>query len=163
VDLRPATAADVPLLVALERASSTAPHWTEAQYRRAIQPGGGDPERLVLVAEGPSPAASEELQSASGILGFLVALHLAREWELENIVVAPAARGKGLGRRLLHALLVAAHKTGSQSVFLEVRESNFAARKLYETAGFAQTGRRKAYYSDPSEDAILYHLQIQPH
>ena len=58
------------------------------------------------------------------ILGFLVAQHLAPEWELENIVVAPTARRKGLGKRLLDALLDAARETNSNSVFLEVRESN---------------------------------------
>jgi ribosomal-protein-alanine N-acetyltransferase len=162
MNLRPATAADIPLLLEVEHASPTAGHWTDAQYRRAIQPGRGDPERLVLVAEGPSLTAAGGPQSGSGILGFLVALHLAPEWELENIVVAPAARSKGLGRQLLEAFLAAARNTGSQSVFLEVRESNAPAHRLYETAGFTETGRRNAYYTNPSEDAILYRLEIGP-
>ena len=54
------------------------------------------------------------------------------------------------------ALLVRTQNTNSESVFLEVRESNSAARSLYEKLGFQQTGRRKSYYANPIEDAILY-------
>src|SRR5260370_27576096 len=106
----------------LDRQSPAAAHWTKEQYRQALEHAGRD--RLLLVAE-----------SSLGILGFLVASHLAPEWELENIVVAPSARRKGLGKRLLNALLAAAHETNSSAVFLEVRDSNAAARTLYEKAG----------------------------
>ena len=68
-------------------------------------------------------------------------------------------RRKGLGQQLLDALLAAARETSS-SVFLEVRESNGAARSLYEKAGFQQTGLRKSYYKDPAENAILYRLRL---
>jgi ribosomal-protein-alanine N-acetyltransferase len=97
-----------------------------------------------------------------GVLGFLVAQHLAPEWELENIVVAPAARRKGVGKRLIEWLLEEARGAQSESVFLEVRESNTIARALYETTGFQQVGRRKSYYSAPSEDAILYRWNLRP-
>jgi len=159
VNLRPAIPADIPFMMELERAYPTAAHWTERQYRQAVQPDSDDPERLVLVAEESLPAADAVeagRDSGSGLLGFLVARHLASEWELENIVVAPAARLKGLGKRLLDTLLAAARETDSEPVFLEVRESNTAARILYEKAGFQQTGRRKSYYTDPPEDAIVY-------
>jgi ribosomal-protein-alanine N-acetyltransferase len=56
----------------------------------------------------------------------------------------------------LDALSAAARETNSSSIFLEVRESNAAARTLYELASFEQTGRRKSYYTNPAEDAILY-------
>ena len=159
MNLRPAIPADIPFIVELERACPTAAHWTERQYRQAVQPDSSDPQRLVLVAEAAPPAlgAGENGRgSGSGIVGFLVARHLASEWELENIVVVPAARRNGLGRQLLDVLLAAAHKTDSESVFLEVRESNAAARKFYNKAGFQQIGRRKSYYTDPPDDAILY-------
>jgi ribosomal-protein-alanine N-acetyltransferase len=94
------------------------------------------------------------------VQGFVVARHVAPEWELENIVVAPAVRRRGLGQRLLDALLAAARETNSSSVFLEVRESNAAARCFYEKAGFVQTGRRKSYYTDPAEDAVLYRYDL---
>jgi len=159
VNVRPAIPADISGMVALERACPAAAHLTEGQYGQAVCPGRGDVERLVLVTEAPLTAVAEGERgqgSGSGILGFLVARHLAPEWELENIVVAPAARRTGLGRQLVDALLAAARERDSESMFLEVRESNTAARRLYETAGFQPTGRRKSYYRDPPEDAILY-------
>jgi ribosomal-protein-alanine N-acetyltransferase len=90
------------------------------------------------------------------LAGFLVARYLPPEWELENIVVAPAVRRMGIGRQLMDALVVQGRQTNGTAIFLEVRESNTAARGLYERLGFMETGRRKAYYANPSEDAVLY-------
>jgi [ribosomal protein S18]-alanine N-acetyltransferase len=162
VQIRPATTADILSLMNLERQFATAGHWTEEQFRQAFQVDR--PERLVLVAE-DLPSTSTRLESGENVgfalCGFLVAQHLAPEWELENIVVAPTSRRKGVGKDLLDALLTAARETNSVSVFLEVRESNTAARSLYETSGFEQTGRRKSYYTNPGEDAILYHRTLR--
>lgn len=139
----------------IERQSAAAGHWTEQQYRQAFE--SENSARLVLVAEAtPLRVSTLKSDASSDIVGFLVANHLSPEWELENIVVAPAARRRGLGKRLLGALLAAAHKANSTSVFLEVRESNAAARSLYENTGFEQTGRRPSYYTSPLEAAILY-------
>ena len=155
---RPATAADVAAMMSLERLCSTAAHWTTKQYQELFRPGADAPETCVVVAEESVGDSGSETSPATNaaILGFLVARYLTPEWELENIVVAQSARRKGLGRRLLEALLTRARETNSDAVFLEVRESNASARALYETAGFEQTGRRKAYYPAPEEDAILY-------
>jgi ribosomal-protein-alanine acetyltransferase len=155
VNIRPATVADIPTIMTLERQTASAGHWTEAQYRQVFQPES--PARLVLVLESaPLGASVLKSDASSGIFGFLVAQHLAPEWELENLVVAPRARRKGLAKRLLNALLAAAKKTNTTAVFLEVRDSNAAARALYEKAGFRQVGRRYSYYTSPSEDAVLY-------
>ena len=156
--IRPGTVADIPHILDLERQSATAGHWTEQQYRQAFQTEG----RLLLVAaEASSPLASGLISvKGSGIRGFLVAHHLAPDWELENIVVVPTARRRGIGKGLLEALFAAARETESSSVFLEVRESNAPARTLYENSGFKQTGRRRSYYTSPSEDAILYHRTL---
>ena len=149
MQIRPATAADIPSIMQLERPSATAGHWTEEQYHQAFQRDGAT--RLVLVG-------AED--SATSPAGFLVAQHLAPEWELETIVVASTFRRKGLGKRLLDSLLDAAKKTNSTAVFLEVRESNVPARTLYEKTGLERTGRRKSYYTNPSEDAVLYRLTL---
>jgi ribosomal-protein-alanine acetyltransferase len=141
-------------MMSLARQSPTAGHWTEELYRQAFRPECA--ARLLLVADASDLKSGTE---APSILGFLIAHHLAPEWELENLVVAPAARRQGLGKRLLEALLQAARETNS-SVFLEVRESNAAARAGYENTGFKQTGRRHSYYKSPSEDAILYRWTI---
>jgi ribosomal-protein-alanine N-acetyltransferase len=162
VQIRLATAADIPSIMKLEQSSATAGHWTEEQYHQAFQVGG--PQRLVLVAEDlllTSSRAEPGARAGSALCGFLVAQHLPPAWEVENIVVAPTSRRKGLGKRLLCELLTDAKETNSVSVFLEVRESNTAARNLYETAGFEQTGRRKSYYTNPAEDAVLYHRTLR--
>lgn len=142
----------------LERTSPTAAHWSKQQYAQAFEVSGGAPKRLVLVAGGASNSASDSptADEENPPFGFLVARFGAAEWELENIVVSPAARRRGLGLRLLDTLLTHAKETNGAPVFLEVRESNTAARSLYQKAGFRQTGRRKSYYTNPLEDAVLY-------
>jgi ribosomal-protein-alanine N-acetyltransferase len=158
VTIRPAAPADIPALIALERESATAAHWTEQQYDRLLQSHGEGPQTLVLLARESAPDPSSH--ATTGLLGFLVARHLSPEWELENIVVTSSARRSGIGTQLLDALLLRAKETNSDSVFLEVRESNSGARSLYEKAGFELTGRRKSYYKSPEEDAVLYRKRL---
>ena len=67
---------------------------------------------------------------------------------------------EGIGRRLLEELMSRARETGADALFLEVRESNTAARSLYEQVGFEPTGRRKSYYKEPQEDGILYRRNL---
>jgi ribosomal-protein-alanine N-acetyltransferase len=92
--------------------------------------------------------------------GFVVARIVGAEWEIENIAIAGSARRRGLGTRLLGELLDLARAQGAEAVFLEVRESNRAARSLYEKWAFLESGRRRNYYNDPEEDAILYRLDF---
>jgi [ribosomal protein S18]-alanine N-acetyltransferase len=152
VHIRLATVADIPSMMSLERQSATAGHWTEQQYRAAFSPVGAG--RLVLVVE--DSLASDPKTCSDRVLGFLVARHIAPEWELENIVVDLSVRRTGIGKQLLNVLLEKARATNSAVVFLEVRESNAAARTLYEHTGFEPAGRRRDYYTNPLEDAVLY-------
>src|SRR5215472_17601433 len=138
-------------MMALARESTSAAQWAEQEYRNLFSTQG--PHRIALVADSPQ-------SPPSALLGFLVARHVAPEWELENIVVAATARRHGIGNQLLRALVAAARETNSESVFLEVRESNVPAHALYEKSGFQRSGRRKSYYSNPVEDAILYRLPL---
>lgn len=143
----------------LERQCATAADWSEEQYRGLF--ATGTVQRLALVADRTAEDGSETgLSARAELVGFLVARHLAPEWELENIVVAPLARRRGVGKRLLEALLAAARETRSEAVYLEFRESNAAARALYEKMGFRETGRRKSYYTKPLEDAVLCSLAL---
>jgi ribosomal-protein-alanine acetyltransferase len=171
VNVRPAIPEDIPDLIELERLSPTAAHWSQEGYRHAIEGVGDLSERVVLVIESddslrreinnPALSPQEPRRQGPGILaGFLVARHVEREWELENIVVGSEFRGRGVGRQLIDALLSRVRATNGSAVFLEVRESNEAARKLYEKAGFREIGRRKLYYSLPAEDAVLYSREI---
>lgn len=156
--IRPAITADIPATIALEQKCPTAAHWTHRQYELALAaPESGGSQRLALVVDGELEAGSvSEGRKTPELFAFLIAHHLGPEWELENLVVSPSARRKGLGSGLIKELLSQARKAGDEHVFLEVRESNHAARVLYEKLGFAETGRRKAYYRNPPDDAILY-------
>jgi ribosomal-protein-alanine acetyltransferase len=87
-----------------------------------------------------------------GVVAFLASRETAPgEREVLNLAVDPEYRRRGIGLRLLEAEL----ERGQGSWFLEVRESNEAAIRLYESAGFAASGRREKYYSDPVETAIV--------
>ncbi len=131
----------------LAKSSEGAAKWSEQQYQSLFLAKNAAISALTLVAQSPE---------TSTIVGFLTARHVAPEWELENVVVAQETRGKGVGARLIHELLCYAQQSNSEAVFLEVRESNVAAQALYKSAGFCETGRRKSYYSNPLEDAILF-------
>jgi len=154
LNIRAATSDDIPFMIALERASPHAAHWSEEQYRALFSAGRREWQEVVLV--GTLDRTSREGHSAETPLGFLAARRVGPEWELENIVVAASARRRGVGKRLLDALLAEAAETNNAAVFLEVRESNAAARSLYEKAGFQKAGRRNSYHKEPPEDAILY-------
>jgi len=143
--IRPATPADIRALMALERVSLTAGHWSGLQYQAIFEPTA--PPRIALLEE-------EE----STLLGFLIARPLGAEWELENLVVAAAARRRGLGTRLLNELFGVLLSQAGAALFLEVRESNRAARALYEKCRFIEVNRRKLYYREPLEDAVMYRL-----
>jgi len=146
VPIRLATRADIPSLMALGKDSPTAAHWSRAQYEAAFS--GVAPRRVLLVLEEDGPR------------GFLAGQAVDKEWELENVVVGGGARGRGLGTQLVREFLRQANYARAENVFLEVRESNLAARKLYEKLQFVKTGRRRAYYREPEEDAILYRRSL---
>lgn len=87
---------------------------------------------------------------------YISVYHAAGEMEILNLAVREERRRQGFGMRLLRMVLQVAHKMGIQKVSLEVRHGNLPAIALYESAGFCQQGRRKRYYPDTGEDALLY-------
>ena len=134
---------DVPEILLLEQQSPAAAHWTPEQYQKLV---GGEG---VLVAE------------ADGRLcGFVCAQGVAGEWEIENVVVAPEFMRRGIASELLRGLMERARSEAASAILLEVRESNVPARRLYEKHGFGEVGRRRLYYKDPVEDAILMVLRL---
>ena len=134
----------------LERRSETAAHWSAAQYGALF--GAGAQIRITFIAA--------ENSGEPAIQGFLIARCLPDEWEIENIVVDEKFRRSGVGSSLVQKLLAAARTAGVLAVILEVRESNVAAMRLYESIGFKPEGRRKNYYQQPTEDAVLYSLSV---
>lgn len=159
MNIRLATPADIPAILALEHACPSAAHWSEKQYRNLFRNEMIESfsNRVVLLAEETSeePSATPG-QTQPALLAFLVAHRLDSEWELENIAVSPAARRRGLATTLIQELFRRARENNGNSIFLEVRESNQLAQVLYEKLGFAKSGLRKGYYQSPSEDAITY-------
>ncbi len=99
-----------------------------------------------------------------GLVGFLGAWFVADEAEIHHIYLDPSFRRKGLGALFLKKFLLYAAGAGSDTVYLEVRRSNEAARALYEQSGFQVTGVRSDYYTEPREDALLmvYNALQQP-
>ena len=147
VSIRPATPGDVPLILALEREVAGAAHWSYHEYSERLNGG------IILVAEqaGDSPH----------LCGFVCAKRIVPEWEIENIAVAGTVLRCGVANELLHQLIQKAKLEGASKILLEVRESNLAARSLYEKHGFLEVGRRSVYYQYPPEDAILYTLRFE--
>ncbi|MBQ7821282.1 MAG: ribosomal protein S18-alanine N-acetyltransferase [Clostridia bacterium] len=80
--------------------------------------------------------------------------------ELADIAVEPGCRRMGIAKKLLEHVYVRSKERFCSNVFLEVRESNTAARGLYESEGFCVTGRRKNYYASPREDAVLMKKEL---
>jgi ribosomal-protein-alanine acetyltransferase len=146
--VRRATPDDIPAIISLERNNASAAHWPDATYTRIFSEE--TPERIKLVLQ----------DHRSHLNGFVIARLINEDCELENIVVARSRQNGGLGTQLMRELIHASKAQNAARIFLEVRESNSAARGLYEKCGFALTGRRLAYYTNPAEDAILYTLKL---
>lgn len=127
-------------LAALHARCFTTPRpWTAAEFSAFLA------DALVfLLVEGDS--------------GFLLGRAVAGEAELLTIAVAPEARRRGLGRKLVSRFLYQARLRGAESAFLEVADDNDAARALYAQAGFVRAGRRRGYYVGPDgveRDAVV--------
>ena len=146
--LRPATVADAQAIFDLLRTAPSAAQWSEAQVAHLVAQDSSD--RLCLVME------------ENGIVNaFVAARCIPGECELENVVVAEGVKRRGVGAKLMGALIGHARAKHAWSIFLEVRASNLPARRLYEKFGFEVASRRPQYYRDPSEDAVIYRLKLR--
>lgn len=104
------------------------------------------------------------LAETGKIVGYAVLWCILDQGEIANLAIQPNRRGERLGARLLDETLQVASRRGVRSVFLEVRESNAAARHLYAVRGFREIGLRKGYYDQPTEDALVlqYDFDLNP-
>lgn len=100
------------------------------------------------------------LLEGSGLVAYASLFHVEDSLEILNIGVRPERRHQGLGRALLERVLHEEAKAGIVKAFLEVRVGNTPAIRLYEGLGFALTCRRRGYYADTGEDALLYELAL---
>ena len=150
---------DAEELAALEVLCFSLP-WSVEQYRLVLRAAevkhgssnAGEPLDL------SGPVAVLGMRGGDGSLAAYLSLglyHAAGELEVYNIAVRPDLRGKGLGRTLLVFALQKAALAGFTRAVLEVRPSNAPALALYERLGFTLCGRRKGYYTDTGEDALV--------
>lgn len=100
------------------------------------------------------------MKEGEEVLAHCVLFRVMDEGEITSLTVRADRRKEGLGTKFLTALLDYLREDGAKIAFLDVRESNVAARRLYEKCGFSQLGRRKRFYTDPTEDAIGMGIEL---
>ena len=144
-DFGPARHDEIESLAAIDRASPRP--WTKAAFEKEL---------------GNRPPTVFVLRSSGNAIAFVVTRRHPPELDIVNLAVAEGHRRRGFGRILLRFLLEMARRDGVDQVFLEVRAGNQAARALYRSLGFEETQKRKNFYQDPVEDAILMKLEIEP-
>lgn len=89
------------------------------------------------------------------VVGYVGSQSVMGESDMMNVAISPEYRRKGVATRLIEALVEALEKNGNHSLSLEVRASNAPAIALYEGMGFLEVGRRRNYYRNPREDALI--------
>ncbi len=141
---RPLTAADLPRVAEIERATFADP-WSQRAFEETIARPG---------------VTAYALDDAGRLAGYALCSLAADEGEILNIAVATEARGRGAGLVLMRAMLAGLRAGGARQVFLEVRRSNEAAIALYRRVGFRDLATRRAYYSRPREDALTMVLDV---
>jgi ribosomal-protein-alanine N-acetyltransferase len=104
---------------------------------------------------GDASAFSRVALAGGRVVGYALGWCAAGEAELMNLAVAPGWRRRSLGRDLLAWAMGHCARRGARRMFLEVRASNETAKRLYERCGFQPAGRRRAYYANPREDALV--------
>ncbi|MDL2258286.1 ribosomal protein S18-alanine N-acetyltransferase [Eubacteriales bacterium OttesenSCG-928-K08] len=96
------------------------------------------------------------------LMGYIGMWLILREAHVTNVAVLPQYRRQGWGRKIMLFAMEDANDKGARQMTLEVRESNIAAQAMYEKLGFTIAGRRKKYYSDTDEDAlVLWNMDIE--
>jgi len=146
VVLRPARHADIDAVLSIERASFGDP-WNRGAFVDLLD----DPRVAFLIAD-----------VGGEVRGYVVAWFVLDEGEIGNLAVASEARRHGIGARLLDGAIATVRRSDVDTLYLEVRDSNAAARALYASRGFVEVGRRREYYRRPKEDALVLRLDLAP-
>ena len=144
VTIRPAHESDLDDVAAIERTVFADP-WSRRSFVDLVDAR----QVLFLVAS-----------DSNSVVGYAVVLISGVESELANLAVSRIVQRHGLGRRLLAEAVEQVKARGCGEMYLEVRASNEAALKLYETSGFKAVGRRARYYARPVEDAIVMRADL---
>lgn len=135
---------DVSMAATLEKECFAAP-WSEQSFMDAVSK-----ECYLFLS---AKKEDEYIGTAGLILG-------PAEADVTCVAVKPSYRGKGIALKLMESLIEAAKERKLEKLFLEVREGNAPARRLYEKVGFVEDGIRKNYYTSPVEHAVLMHKEL---
>ncbi len=144
VKIVPLAPAHLDEVLAIERVAFTTP-WRTEDFTQLIE----NPEAINLAAV-----------EAGRVVGYSCAWRVIECAELGNIATLPECQGMGVARGLLDATLKACRHKRVEVMFLEVRASNNRAVELYERYGFSRIGLRRAYYTQPVEDAVIMKLVL---
>lgn len=146
--------ADVPQVMAIDRLSFPLP-WSEISYRKELTENAN--AHFFVAVDGGRTGWPQWLGRPAGrrVIGFAGYWYIVDEAHISTLAVHPQWRRQGIGEMLLVEMLKHAVGLGAVMATLEVRESNKAAQALYRKYGFEESGRRKHYYRDNGEDAVL--------
>jgi ribosomal-protein-alanine N-acetyltransferase len=147
--VRVAVAEDLEAVLGIAGVCAEAPRWGEGVWRELLA-GEGGVARAVFVAE-----------MGGDVAGFVVVSCVKDVAEIESVAVLPAFRRMGLGRALCAEAMRWARDAGAQAMELEVRASSEGALALYAGLGFVEQGRRKGYYREPVDDAVLMSARLR--
>jgi ribosomal-protein-alanine N-acetyltransferase len=136
---------DLDEVLAIERASFSMP-WSRGAFLYEIQQN--------------RVARCRVMREAGAIVGYLCVWEIADEVHITNVAVHPGRRREGIARALLGGVLTEARARDLRLIVLEVRPSNLEAIGLYESFGFRVTGRRRGYYYDTGEDALVMEARL---
>lgn len=142
--IRPMLVSDIDAVVVIEHESFSVP-WTKDAFKQEI------------VNDRAHYLVMEEDNKIIGYGGFWQILD---EGHFTNLAITPSYRNKGLGKKLIEAMLNFARTLDIASVTLEVRENNENALRAYKTLGFQIEGKRSRYYTNPVEDAMIMWLSL---
>lgn len=145
--VRAATPDDVSRIAAIELSAFSDP-WPESAFND-----------LLLLSHARTVVAAD---SRCTVVGYCIVVGAADEGEIANIAVAPSAQRRGIGALLLDDAIASSARIGFRRLFLEVRTSNEPAIALYLSRGFFTVGRRRAYYREPLEDALVLRWDAEP-
>ena len=138
------TTGDIPEIIEIEKRSFISP-WTRGMFVQTLA----------------SPVShSFVMIDSQRISGYIILYRAGLEIHIMNIAVHPDHRRQGVGGAMMARILESARADSVEICFLEVRETNFPARGLYEKLGFKNIGKRKGYYSETNEDAIVMQLSL---
>lgn len=147
--IEPLTVGDLDEVLAIEGVSFVTP-WSRGAFLHELKENALA-RGWIARDSGPEPR----------VLGYLCLWEVAPEIHITNLAVHPDWRRRGIARSLLTAILADARRRGLTVAFLEVRPTNTEARSLYEGLGFQVVGRRKGYYFDTGEDALLMEADLK--